>query len=181
MVSVGDKGIVFTTEEGNAVVIPPEDCAYFEQIVPLLNNKLLTITTVPADKDFIPPDTFGADGLISTDDTKVQRISLVVMGTASNLYAGPNALNCSEVAYNEWQAVLDDGDYFDLEPQGQMHTNDWSVESTGAIHTFVFVFNVTDQITNIDGNIGLTIRNACSVHDSLKTTVSAFLKVLWKL
>ena len=185
MVAVGDKGVVLSAKDGSISMLLqdlPEDCAYFEQDVALLNNKLLTISTVPADKDFIPPDTLGADGLISTDNAKVQRILLVVMGTAANSFDGANALDCPVAAYNEWQAVLDDGDYFDLEPNGQMHTNDWPIEAKGAPHTFAFVFNVTDQIIpNVDGNIGLTIRNGCSKQDSLKVTVTAFLKVLWKL
>ena len=182
---IDDKVVVFPlgNMKGNLAALKAgRDCNYFEQDVPLLNNKLLTISTVPADKDFIPPDTFGADGLISTDNTKVQRILLVVMGTAANSFDGANALDCPVSAYNEWQAVLDDGDYFDLEPDGQMHTDDWPIEAQGAPHTFAFVFNVTNQIIpNIDGNIGLTIRNGCSKQDSLKVTVTAFLKVLWKL
>ena len=182
---IDDKVVVFPlgNMKGSLVALKAgRDCNYFEQDVPLLNNKLLTISTTPADKDFIPPDTLGADGLISTDNTKVQRILLVVMGTAANSFDGANFLDCPVAAYNEWQAVLDDGDYFDLEPDGQMHTNDWPIEAQGAPHTFAFVFNVTNQIIpNIDGNIGLTIRNGCSKQDSLKVTVTAFLKVLWKL
>ena len=182
---IDDKVVVFplANMKGSLVALKAgRDCNYFEQDAALLNNKLLTISTTPADKDFIPPDTLGADGLISTDNAKVQRILLVVMGTAANSFDGANALDCPVAAYNEWQAVLDDGDYFDLEPNGQMHTNDWPIEAKGAPHTFAFVFNVTDQIIpNVDGNIGLTIRNGCSKQDSLKVTVTAFLKVLWKL
>ena len=181
---VDDKVVIFPlgNMKGNLVALKAgRDCNYFEQGIPLLNNKLLTIDTTPADKDFIPADTLGADGLISSDDTKVQRVLLIVMGTASNVYSGANALNCAVPAYNEWQAVLDAGSYFDLEPNGQMLTDDWPTAVEGAIHTFVFSFNVTNQITNIDGNIGLTIRNGCSKQDSLKVTVTTFLKILWKV
>lgn len=184
--TVGNKVLVHRTVEGLYVCGRIEgeagaDCNYFEQTVPLIQNATAIINTTPADAIYISDNKTGATGLVSTDDTKVQKSSLIILGTVANSYAGNNNLSGALVTYNEWQAVLDDGSYFDLEPCGQMKNGDWPTPTEGGIHTFAFQFDTSNQITNIDGNIGLTIRNACSEQDSLKTTISAFLKILWKL
>jgi len=157
---------------------------YFEQNLGILMNSTQTLTNVAGDKDFIATNTTGASGLISTVDAKVQRVMLVIIGLAVNTYDGDNALDCTTAAHNQWKMNLDGGAWTDLtneEADGQMLDNDWLCLGKGAVHPFVFEFNVTAQVTNIDGKIGLRLENGRAEQDGLKVTLASFLKVLYKL
>jgi len=162
-----------------------DECGYFEQNVPLGMNLTQTLNNTAGDKDFIAANTRGASGLISTDDSKVQKIFLVILGVAVNTYAGSNAIDCTTAAHNQFQIDLDNGGFADLvngaNPDGQLLDNDWLCPVEGAIHTFAFQFDVTSQITNIDGKIGIRLENGRSEQASLVVTISAYLKILWRL
>lgn len=162
----------------------PEAESYFEQTVPILMNTLETFNNTAADKDFIASNATGAVGLISTDDIKVQRVFLLIIGRAVNTYEGSNALDCTTATHNQWRANLDGGAYADLvneEADGQMLDNDWLCPVEGAIHPFTFMFDVTDLVTNIDGKIGVRLQNGRSEQEYLIVTCDIYLKVLWRL
>lgn len=158
--------------------------SYFEQLIPIKMNCTQTINATNADKDFIPTDETGASGLISTDDAKVQKAFLLIIGRAVNIYAGTNALDCTTATWNQWQMNLDGGAYSDLvneEADGQLADDDWRCAVEGAIHPFVFLCDITSQLTNIDGKIGVRLATAQAEQISLITTIDVFLKILWKL
>ncbi|MBA7624015.1 hypothetical protein ES703_31419 [subsurface metagenome] len=67
------------------------------------------------------------------------------------------------------------------EPDGQMLDNDWRCYGKGIIHPFTFMFDVTAQVTNIDGKIGVRLENAQAEQDNLIVTCDIYLKVVWKL
>ncbi len=162
--------------------IPTEN--YFEQNLPILMNSTQSLTNAAGNKDFIGDNVTGAKGLISTDDTKVQKVMLVIIGRAVSSYDGDNALDCTTATHNQWKINLDGGAWSDLvneEADGQMLDDDWQALSRGAIHPFTFMFDVTSQITNIDGKIGLRLENGRAEQDSFIVTCDIFLKVLWKL
>ena len=160
---------------------------YFQQLeLPLGNNLTVTLTNTAADKDFITASTQSATGLEFSDDNMVQKVTLVLLGNAVNTYAGTNALDCTTATHNQWQIDMDGGGFVDLvngsKTDGQMFDNDWRCPTEGGIHSFAYPFDVTSQITNIDGNIGLRLANGRAEQDALKVTiVTAFLNVLWKV
>jgi hypothetical protein len=157
---------------------------YFEQTCMLKMNSTQTLNNTAADKDFIASNATGAVNLISTDDSKVQRVTLIIIGRAVNSYAGNNALDCTTASHNQWRVNLDGGAYSDLsneEADGQMLDNDWQAIGQGAIHPFTFGFDVTAQVTNIDGKIGVRLENGRSEQASFIVTCDIFLKILWKL
>jgi len=158
---------------------------YFEQTVPLGINLSQTLNNTAGNKVFITADTRGAQGLVSTDDTKVEKVMLLITGIATNTYAGSNALDCSTATHNQWQIALGAGSWSDLvngsNPDGQMNDDDWRCKVEGAAVSFSMMFDVTSQITDIDGNIGLQLENGRAEQDSLIVTISAFLKVLYHL
>jgi len=89
-------------------------------------------------------------------------------------------------ADNQWQIDMDGGGFVDLvngsKPDGQLLDNDWRCPAEGAIFSFAYPFDVTSQITNIDGNIGLRLANGRAEQDSLKVTIlTAYINVLWKV
>lgn len=175
------KVISYNHSEGKFEYVP--DCAYFETILPLIMNSLQTLTNTQADKAFIASNTRGATGLISTDDAKVQKIFLHLVGVATNTFAGENALDCTTGTHNQWQVNLDGGSYTDLvngsSADGQMLDNDWKTYAQGGNQPFHFMFDVTSQISNIDGKIGITLQNGRSEQSSLNVTANVFLRVLW--
>lgn len=156
---------------------------YFEQVAPLAMNSLQTLTNTAADKAFIASNTRGASGLISIDNGKAKKAFLHLVGIATNAYAGENALDCTTAAHNQWQINLDGGSYSDLVngafADGQMLDNDWKTYAQGGTQPFHLMFDVTSQVTNIDGKIGITLQNGRTEQDSLNVTVNAFLRVLW--
>jgi hypothetical protein len=157
---------------------------YFEQTCPILFNSTQTLTNAAANKDFIATNVTGPSGLISTDDAKVQKVMLVIIGRAVNSYAGSNALDCTTASHNQWRMNLDGGAYSDLvneEADGQMLDNDWFCPVEGAIHPFTLMFDVTAQVTNIDGKIGVRLENGRSEQTSLVVTCDIFLKVLYQI
>lgn len=170
-----------TYEDANA--LSELDCSYYETIVPLAMNSLQTLTNTQADKAFIASNTRGATGLISTDDAKVQKVFLHLVGVATNTFAGENALDCTTGTHNQWQINLDGGSYTDLvngaSADGQMLDDDWKTYAQGGTQPFHLMFDVTNQITNIDGLIGLTLQNGRSEQSSLNVSLNAFLRVLW--
>lgn len=157
---------------------------YFEQNCPIVMNTTQTLTNAAADKDFIASNTTGADGLMFTSDAYVQRVMLVIIGRAVNSYAGNNALDCTTATHNQWKINLDGGAYSDLvneEADGQMLDNDWQAIGEGAIHPFTFMFDVTSQVSNIDGKIGVRLENGRSEQSSFIVTCDIYLKILWKI
>ena len=152
------------------------------------NNLTQSLTNAAANKDFIPASTQGVnpDSLFSTDDNKAEKVTLVLIGNAVNLYAGTNALDCTTASHNQLQIDMDGGGFTDLvngtKPDGQLLDNDWRCQVEGVIFSFAYPFDVTSQVTNIDGDIGLRLANGRSEQDSLKVTIlSALLNVLWKV
>ena len=157
---------------------------YFEQTVPIKMNCTQTINATNATKSFISTGITGASGLISTDDAKVQKAFLLIIGRAVNTYAGTNALDCTTDTWNQWQMNLDGGAYGDLtneEADGQMLDNDWRCPVEGAIHPFTLMFDLGGVLTNIDGKIGVRLATAQAEQVSLITTIDVYLKILWKL
>ena len=162
---------------------PPAE-TYFEQVVPIKMNCLATITQAGGTVNFIAAGATGASGLLSVDDTKVKKVSLLIIGRGVNGFDGDNALDCTAPDDNQWQIDLDSGGWTDLvneEPDGQMLDNDWRCYGKGIIHPFTFMFDVTAQVTNIDGKIGVRLENAQAEQDNLIVTCDIYLKVVWKL
>ena len=164
---------------------PEDDCAYFEQLVPLAVNVTKELTPVAGDKDFIANNARAASGLISTDDSKVQKVFLHIVGVAVNDYAGANAIDCTTSTHNQWQINLDGGAYSDLvngvNADGQMLDNDWLCPVEGDIHAFHLMFDVTSQYTTIAGKPGVRLKDGKSQQSSLHVTISAFVAILWKM
>lgn len=162
---------------------------YFEQLVPLQMNAPLvvangTINNTAANKVFVVANSIAAKGLISTDDAKVQKVFLLIIGRATNTYAGANALDCTTAANNQWQMSLADGAFADVANNavdGQMLDNNWQIPVEGGIHPFTFMWDVTTALTDIDGNIGVQLLNGRSEQASMIITIDVFLKILWKL
>jgi len=158
---------------------------YFEQTVPIAVNCLQQLTNTAADKDFIADNTRGANGLISTTDSYVQKIILTITGAVVNTYDGTNALDCTTASHNQWQVSLDGGSYADLvngsNADGQMSDNDWRLPKGGSALGFALSFDVTSQITNIDGNIGVRLQNGRAEQNGFEVTASIYLTVLWKI
>lgn len=184
--SEGELGLATDTEElyiGVASGNKRLDCSYFETIVPLAMNSLQTLTNTQADKAFIASNTRGATGLISTDDAKVQKVFLHLVGVATNTFAGGNALDGSVATDNQWMANLNGGSAFDLKnntsADGQMLDNDWEGFSQGYTIPFHFQFECTSDISDIDGNIGIKLQNGRSKQSSINVALNAFLRVLW--
>lgn len=161
-----------------------DNCSHLEQTVPIKMNCSQTLNNTQGNKDFVPDNATGASGLISTDDTKVQKIFLLIIGRAVNSYAGTNALDCTTASHNQWKINLDGGAYSDLvneEADGQMLDDDWTCPVEGDIHPFTFMFDVTSQLTNIDGKIGVRLENGRSEQASMIVTIDVYLKIVWKL
>lgn len=160
-------------------------CSYLEQIVPVQMNCTQTLTNVAADKDFLASNVRSASGLISTDNTKVQKVFLLIIGRAVNTFDGDNALDCTTAAHNQWRQNLDGGGYQDLlneGPDGQMLDNDWRCHGKGIIHPFTLMFNASLLMdNNIDGKIGLRLENGRAEQDGLIVTCDIYLRILWKL
>lgn len=162
-----------------------DSCTYLEQNIPLAMNLTQSLTNVAGDKDFIATNTRGGQGLISTTDAKMQKAFLLILGVAVNNYAGTNALDCTTAAHNQWKMNLDGGAYSDLVngafADGQMLDNDWRCAVEGAAHPFSLLFDITSQLTNVNGLIGVRFENGRSKQSSLIVTANVFLKILWKL
>ena len=161
-----------------------DSCTYLEQTVPIKMNCLVTMTDMGATEYFIASNATGASGLISTDDTKVQKVFLLIIGRAVNTFDGNNGLACMAGTENQWQINLDGGAWSDLaneEADGQMVDDSWRCYSLGIIHPFTFMFDVTSQITNIDGKIGVRMEEADTIEDFLRVTCDIYLKIVWKL
>lgn len=171
-----------------AILAALEANRYVEEICPIINNAegSALIGTTHADVTLIASNTQAATGLRSSIDALVQKVQLVIIGVAENQYAGINYLDCTLATDNQWQMNLDGGSYSDLQngskADGQMADLDWHCQVEGAQAGFVFTFDITSLMTNIDGNIGLKLANARAKQASLKITLQLVaLKVLWKL
>ncbi len=163
-----------------------DNATYLEQTIPIMMNSLQTLTGAQADKDFIATNTRGGQGLISTDNAKMQKAFLVIIGRAVNVYAGTNALDCTTAAHNQWKMNLDGGAYADLVngafADGQMLDNDWRCNVDGAIHPFTLMFDISAVlVANVDGLIGVRLENGRSEQSSMLVDCDIYLKVLWKL
>ena len=186
---MGLSGIGNATSGGQSDIQDTVDAipidSYFEQNIPLVVNSTQTLNNTEGDKPFIASDTRGAQGLISTDDDKVQKVFLCIVGLAVNNFVGSNDLDCTNAVHNQWQINLNGGSYSDLDNSsnldGQMLDDDWLCHVEGANFGYSLMFDVTSQITDIDGNIGLQLKDGKSEAASFVVTLSAYLKVLWKL
>jgi len=163
-----------------------DSCTYLEQTVPIVVNSLQTLTNAAADKDFTATNTKGGQGLISTDNAKLQKAFLVIIGRAVNSYAGTNALDCTTATHNQWKMNIDNGAYADLVngafADGQMLDNDWRCAVEGAIHPFTLMFDITTVLDdNVDGLLGVRLENGRSEQSSLIVTCDIYLKLVWKL
>ena len=158
---------------------------YEEQTCPIGMNLTQTLNNTAANKDFLAANARGVSGLLYTQDTKVEKVFLILLGVAVNSYDGNNALDCTTATHNQLQVDLDNAGFTDLvngvSADGQLLDNDWRCPTEGGIHTFAMEFDVTSQITNIDGKIGVRLANGRAEQASLVVTISAFLKVLWKV
>lgn len=156
---------------------------YFEQVCPLAMNSSFEITPVAADKDFVADDSRKAEGLISDVDVEAAKKFLHIVGTAVNTYSYANGLDCTTATHNQWMMNLDGGAYADLvngaNADGQMLHNDWRTPLEGSIVSFHSMFDITDQLTNVDGNIGVRLQNAKSLQSSLYVTAYIFVRVLY--
>lgn len=157
---------------------------YLEQTVPLAMNAEQTLNTTNANKDFISSNDRGAQGLLSTVNNDMLRAFLLIIGRAVNTFDGQNWLDCSTATWNQWMINLDGGGYTDLvngsEPDGQMLDTDWDCEALAVIHPFTLMFDITSQLTNVDGNIGVRLANGCAEEASLVVTCDIYLKIIWK-
>lgn len=154
---------------------------YFVQTIPLVNNQTVTISTVKADAEFSVDDTNAPVNPLSTENAQLFRAILVVSGQAHNVFAGANYLDCALATDNQWQVNLDGGTYEDLLPNGQMNDQDWYCKLEGANASFLLMFDITDLIqSNIDGNIGVMLKDAVSKQDSMVVTVSMAVQYLWR-
>lgn len=155
----------------------------FEQTIPLAVNCLQSLDNAAGDKNFIASNVRGASGLLFVDDAKVQKIILTIVGSVVNTFAGTNALDCTTATHNQWQANLDNGAWFDLvngvSPDGQMNDNDWRLPVQGGSIGIALSFDVTSQITNIDGKIGLRLQNGRAEQDGFQVTIGAYLTIIW--
>ena len=160
--------------------------SYLEQTVPVQMNCERTITTLPSDVTFIAPAVTAAVGLIDADFSNVAKAFLLIIGRATNIFAGQNNLDCSIAATdNQWRMSVNAGAYADLQngakADGQMLDTDWECMVQGVIHPFTFMFDISDRLTALDDTIGLRLAIARARQDSLIVTVDAYMKVVWKL
>ena len=158
---------------------------YEEQTCPIGMNLTQTLNNTVANKDFLAANARSASGLLYTNDNKVEKVFLIVLGTVENVYTDSNALDCTTATHNQWQIDLDNGGFVDLvngsNADGQMLDNDWRCSVKGDNFPIVLEFDVTSQITNIDGKIGIRLANGRAEQTSLIVTISAFLKILWQV
>ena len=159
---------------------------YFEQTMPIAVNLTQSINNTVGNKTFILAQDRGAVGLISTDDTKVEKVMLLLIGAVENTFAGTNALDRAMLPYNQWRIAPDNDTtwYYlvnGLNEDGQMLDEDWKCDVEGAGISFTMVFDVTSQVTDIDAEIGVRLEQGKAEQDSLIVTLNAFLKVLYHL
>lgn len=179
--------VVCGTPGGVDLDFPDAVLGYFYQPnLSLGSNLIQTLTNTAANKDFLAANTDGITGLLFTDDNKVEKVTLVILGNVVNTYAGTNALDCNIAAHNQLQIDLDNGGFTDLvnssKPDGQLLDNDWRCPTEGGIFSFAYIFDITSKITNIDGKIGIRLANGRSEQNSLKVTIlSAYINVLWRI
>lgn len=154
-----------------------------EQTIPLAVNCLQSLNNTAGDKNFVASNVRGVSGLLHTDDARVRKVILTIVGSVVNTFAGTNALDCTTATHNQWQANLDGGTWFDLvngiSPDGQMNDNDWRLPTEGGSIGIALSFDVTSQITNIDGKIGLRLQNGRAEQDGFQVTIGAYLTIIW--
>ena len=159
-----------------------DDCAYFEQTVPIAVN--LTQDIIPTTGNIVFLDPAGgraAQGLISTDNSKKQKAFLILLGDVHNEYDGENALNVDNTK-NKWQWQLNNsGTWLNFLQDGSMKDEDWRCKVQGATRSFVLMFDITADLTDVDGDIGIRLYQAESEQISLNVTANAYLTILWKL
>lgn len=167
--------------------ISPVSRSWFRDIYPIDFNITQDITDVKADKTFLAANTYNAQGLdlVSTDESRVVKAELLILGDVENTYDGSNALDCTVAADNQWQWDLNGAGFTDLlngtRASGQMKDNDWRCASKGASRAIPYTFDITSALTDIDGKIGLLLKDAKSEQDGLNVTLHLYLKVLWRL
>ena len=165
--------------------VPSVGTSYFKDIYPIAFNLTQDITDVAADKTFLAANTRTAEGLPTTEEARVQKAFLIILGDVENTYDGLNALDCTVATDNQWQWDLNNAGFTDLlngtKADGQMLDNDWRCASKGASRAIPYSFDVTSSLTDIDGKIGLLFKDAKSEQDGLNVTIHLYLSVLWRL
>lgn len=154
------------------------------QVVPLQMNCKITIPAAAATQIIVADNTVKAVGLFDSNDDNVDKVFLIVIGRAENTYDGVNALDCTTATHNQWQINLGGAAWADLtndQADGQMADGDWHCSALGVIHPFTFQFDVTSQITNIDGNIGVRLENANADSASFDVWCDVYLRIDWKI
>jgi hypothetical protein len=157
---------------------------YFTELLGLSNDMTkLDITTTARDLDIVPSNQRSPSPTI-TDDKKVRKVMLIVecwVNNASVESPLQNCIDCTNPSHNQWQANLDGGSYVDLEPHGQMEDGDWTLYTPQSHLYQKLIFDVTDLIRNIDGNIGVRLQNARARLNILELTCTVALSVTYKI
>ena len=167
--------------------VPSVGTSYFKDLYPIAFNLTQDITDVAADKTFLAANCYNAQGvdLVSTDEDRVQKAELLILGDVENTYDGLNALDCTLATDNQFQWDLNGAGFTDLlngtRASGQMNDNDWRCASKGASRAIPYLFDITSSLTDIDGKIGLLLKDAKSEQDGLNVTLHLYLSVLWRL
>ncbi len=158
---------------------------YFEQTVPVALNLTQDLNATAAAKTFLAANSRGGQGLVFTNDAKVARAFLIILGDMENTYDGENGLDCTTATHNQWQWDLNNGGFADLvngtNTDGQMIDDDWRCASKGAARSFAYQFDITSVLTDVDGKIGIKLANGRAEQDGLNVTIHAYLKIVWKV
>ena len=161
---------------------------YLEQTTPLLMNREYSMSTIGLDAHFIPSNSLLGipGGLIDAEFENISKAFLLIIGRATNTFAGQNNLDCTTATDNQWQVNINGGAYVDSVESvgkrgGQMLDTDWECMVQGAIHPFTFMFDITNQLTALINRIGLRLHISRARQDNLIVTVDVYLKVVWKL
>mgnify|MGYP001102071197 CR=1 FL=1 len=157
---------------------------YFEQVVPVALNLTKELNNTAADKVFLAANARGGQGLAFTQEVKMVKAFLIILGDVENTYDGENGIDCTTATHNQWQWDLNNGGFADLangaNADGQMLDNDWRCASKGAARSFAYQFDITSALTDVDGNIGIKLANGRAEQDGLNVTIHAYLKIVWK-
>jgi len=166
---------------------------YLEQTVPLAMNRVQTLTTVAADREFIAPDDAingVIPGLIDAEFANLAKAFLLVIGRAVNTFAGQNYLDCSVANNNHWYTYMGGpgGTLWHLlsnnnKLDGVMNDRDWLCEAQGVIHPFTLMYDLSSpmQLNALSNLVGVILARGRSIQDSLIVTVDLYLKLVWKL
>ena len=92
-----------------------------------------------------------------------------------NNYAGQNY-----ISQGVWKVKVGSGSYTAPSPDAVLNTGDWDCEILGGSHPFVFVFNLTDMISDINDDISVKLEGVQSLQDSMITTLNSYCVITWR-